>query len=240
MKNRFLSVAILALGLTACDTLNKVATVAKAINMVPTTEETIQGLKEALKNGVQGGVNVLSQAGSFYKNDAIKVLFPPEVANFESKLRNWGLGGEVDKAVKALNDGAESAMGKAMPIFFDAITNMTVEDAMGILKGGNSAATNYLKRTTTALTSAFKPVIQNALDEVGATKYYTDLVSVYNKLNIGGEKINPDLNSYVTEKAMGALFSKIEEEENAIRSNPAKRTSDILKKVFDYADSQKG
>ena len=158
-------------------------------------------------------------------------------------LLNALIGGELDKCVKAMNDGAENAMAKALPIFKDAVLKMSFSDAMGILRGGNGAATNYLRSTTTAaLNAAFQPVIKAALDEVNLTQYWNPIVSNVNKYKglLGlTHDINPDLNQYVTEKATYGLFTEIEKEENAIRADPVKRTSEILKKVFSYADSQK-
>lgn len=239
MKNKLFAFTAFVIALTSCDTLNKINDAAKVLNAVPTNEEVVRGLKDALKLGIGSGTDMLSKAGSFFNDNALKILLPPDVAKMEARLRDIGLGADVDRAIKSLNDGAEKAVGLAKPIFTDAITNMSFSDAMSILKGGKSSATNYLKQTTTtALLSAFKPVIQNALDQVGATKYWTDLVTIYNKIPFV-EKINSDLNGYVTEKATTALFNVVEKEENAIRDNPAKRTTEILRKVFSYADSQK-
>jgi hypothetical protein len=144
-----------------------------------------------------------------------------------------------------MNDGAENAMDKAMPIFKDAIMNMSFADAMGVLRGGNGAATQYLRNTTTtSLQQAFKPVIQQSLNDVRITEYWNPIIREINKpLNktlLGiKQDINPDLNAYVTEKATTALFQEIEQQENAIRANPAERTTAMLKKVFEYADTQK-
>lgn len=241
-KSYFLGAAI-AVVFTSCDILMQAASA-----IVPTNDEVVQGLKEALVKGVSTGTQNLNVRGAFFKNAALKILLPPEVQNVESKIRSSALlntliGPQLDKCVQAMNDGAENAMGKAMPIFKDAVMNMSFSDAMGVLKGGNGAATNYLRKTTTtALHAAFKPVIKNALDEVQITKYWEPLVTDINKykglLGLTSD-INPDLNQYVTEKATTGLFSEIEKQENAIRQDPAQRTSDILKKVFNYADSQK-
>lgn len=246
MKKRFLLLSVVAAGLLAsCDVLMHVAKTA----LIPTNDEIISGLKEALVNGISKGTGNLNKRGAFFSNAALKILLPPEVRNVESKIRsnvllNGLIGGQLDKCVQAMNDGAENAMGKALPIFKDAVLKMSFADAMGILKGGNSAATNYLKNTTTtALHTAFKPTIQTALDEVKVLDYWQPIVTNVNRykglLGLSND-INPDLNQYVTEKATTALFGEIEKQENAIRSNPAERTSALLKKVFDYADTQKG
>jgi hypothetical protein len=149
------------------------------------------------------------------------------------------MGPQVDNVIAKLNEGAENAVQTAKPIFIDAVTGMSFSDAMGVLTGGKGAATKYLKNSTTeALTASFKPKIQEALNQVGVTKYWGDLVNQYNRIPMV-QKMNPDLNSFVTEKALVALFSKVEEEENTIRTNTASRTTPLMKKVFSYADSQK-
>jgi len=236
MKTRILAIALLC-SLPACDILQHAVKISE-LNPIPTESEVVAGLKEALRNGTGQGADLLAKPGAFFNNNLIKILFPPEVAGIEQKLRAIGLGSEVDRAVKALNEGAEKAMLQAKPIFSDAISNMSIGDAMGILKGGQGAATNYLRNTTgTALRAAFKPAIAQALNSVGATRYWSDLFNAYNKIPLV-KPVTTDLETYVTEKATVALFSEIEKEENAIRANPAKRTSEILKKVFNYADLQ--
>ena len=146
----------------------------------------------------------------------------------------------MDKCVTALNEGAENAMGKAAPIFVSAIKNMSISDAMGILKGADNAATNYLMSTTTSsLHTAFKPEIKSSLDKVGATKYWSTIFTTYNKIPFIKKKVETDLGEYVTKKGTAALFGEIAKQEKDIRTNVSSRTSDILKKVFNYADAQK-
>lgn len=148
-----------------------------------------------------------------------------------------GLGGEVDRAILAINRGAESAAIEAKPIFVNAIKQMNIQDALGILQGQPTAATDFLKRTTNAqLMELFQPKIQASLDEVGATKYYEDVASSFNKIPFSKNKIDPDLNAYVTQKAIDGLFILIAEEEKNIRENPLGRTSDLMKKVFAAQD----
>lgn len=197
-----------------------------------TTQEVGEGLKEALVKGISTGSEKVSQLDGYFKNPQIKIPFPPDVKKVEDRLRQIGLGDEVDKFVMTLNRGAEDAAKEAKPIFITAIRSMTIEDAWAILKGDKDAATQYLKKTTTAqLKEKFKPVIQNSLNKVNATKYYGDLVSSYNKIPLV-EKVNPDLNDYATDKAIEGLFVMIAAEEKNIRENPVARTTDLLKKVF--------
>ncbi len=233
-KFYILSFAAIA-SLSSCDILMNAAS-----SLVPSTAEIAAGLKEALIKGVMNGTTSLNKPGAFLKNAVLKILMPPEVANIESKLRAVGLGSSVDKCINALNEGAENAMGKAAPIFKSAITSLSISDALGILKGENNAATKYLEQTTTSsLHTAFNPEIKTSLDKVGATKYWTDIFSLYNKIPLVTKKVETDLPKYVTGKATTALFGEIANQEKAIRNNVAERTSDLLKKVFNYADTQK-
>jgi hypothetical protein len=206
----------------------------KAINtdQKPTTAEVGEGLKEALIKGISKGSDLVSQMDGYFKNPEIKIPFPPEVKKVEDKLRQVGLGSEVDKFVMSLNRGAEDAAKEAKPIFISAIKQLTIQDAWAILKGEPDAATQFLKRTTTAqLKEKFKPVIQNSLNKVNATKYYGDLVNTYNKIPLV-QKVNPNLDDYATDRAIEGLFVMIAKEEKNIRQDPLARTTELLKKVF--------
>ena len=151
----------------------------------------------------------------------------------ENTLRTIGLNSIVDKAILQINRGAEEAAGFAQPIFVDAIKNMTLSDAIGLIRNGDTSATHFFREKTTAkLLTAFTPVIRSSLDNVQATKYYGDIVNRYNNFPTTFTKINPDLVGYVTAKATNALFDLVAQEEKNIRTNFAARTSDILKKVF--------
>lgn len=197
-----------------------------------TTTEVAQGLKEALIKGISKGSDLVSQVDGYFKNPEIKIPFPPEVKKVEERLRQIGLGNEVDKFVLTLNRGAEDAAREAKPIFIEAIRSMTIEDAWAILRGEDDAATQYLKRTTSGLLKEkFKPVIQNSLNKVNATKYYSDIVTRYNQIPLV-QKVNPDLDDYATDKAIEGLFLMIAKEEKNIRENPVARTTELLKKVF--------
>ena len=197
-----------------------------------TTTEVAQGLKEALIKGISNGSDLVSQVDGYFKNPEIKIPFPPEVKKVEDRLRQIGLGNEVDKFVLTLNRGAEDAAREAKPIFIEAIKSMTIEDAWAILRGEDDAATQYLKRTTSGLLKEkFKPVIQNSLNKVNATKYYSEIVTRYNQIPLV-QKVNPDLDDYATDKAIEGLFLMIAKEEKNIRENPVARTTALLKKVF--------
>jgi hypothetical protein len=195
--------------------------------------EITAGLKEALNVGARNATGKVSTVNGFFGNQLIKVLMPPEAKKIESTLRSVGMGSYVDKAILSMNRAAEDASGKAVPIFTEAITSMSITDGITILRGGNDAATQFLKgRTTTPLTAAFRPVIQASLEKVQATRYWAEMVNVYNRLPTTRQKLNPDLAQYVTERALSGIFVYVAEEEAKIRTNPAARISEILKKVF--------
>lgn len=195
------------------------------------TDDVAAGLKEALNNGINNGTAKLSAVDGFFKDAAIKILLPPEAEKMEKTLRGFGLGKIVDDAVLSMNRAAEDAAKSAAPIFLDAVKQMSINDAWGILKGGDTAATVYLKNKTTAsLTAAFKPVIDKSLEKTDATKYWNKAFTTYNKFTFN--KINPDLSAYVTEKALYGIFHEVGEQEKLIRKDPLARTSDMLKKVF--------
>ncbi|MES2331361.1 MAG: DUF4197 domain-containing protein [Bacteroidota bacterium] len=197
------------------------------------TDDIVSGLKEALVQGSQKGTSALSQVDGFFGNAALKILLPAEAQKVESTLRRVGLGKQVDDAILSMNRAAEDAAKSAAPIFVNAIKQMSFQDALGILKGGDTAATGYLRgKTTSELTTAFKPVINQSLEKVNATKYWNTLITSYNKINILGQKVNPDLSAYVTDKALNGIFYQVALEEKSIRKDPVARTSDILKKVF--------
>jgi hypothetical protein len=190
------------------------------------------GLKEALLNGINKGVDQLSKPDGYFKDMAIKILLPEEAQKAEATLRKMGMDKQVDEAIEAMNRAAEDAANGAKDIFVDAVKQMTFQDAMNILRGEQDAATQYLDKTTrTALTEKFQPVIKVSLDKVDATKYWETIFSKYNKVPFV-KPINPDLEEYVTQKALDGLFYQIAKQEAEIRTNPGARTSELMKKVF--------
>jgi hypothetical protein len=195
-------------------------------------DEVVKGLKEALTIGTNNSTTVAAKPDGFFKNPLIKIPFPPDAKKMDTELRKIGMGKDVDKFVMTLNHGAEEAAKSAAPIFVAAITGMTITDGISLLKGGDNAATNYLKDKTSAdLKVKFKPIIQAALKKVEITKYWNPLVKSYNKIPFV-EKVNPNLDDYCTLKAMDGLFKLIAGEELKIRKDPAARVTDLLKKIF--------
>jgi hypothetical protein len=195
------------------------------------SEDIVSGLKEALSVGAQKSSNQLSSVDGFFKDAVIKILMPEEAKKVESKLRMLGMGDLVDNAILSMNRAAEDASKSAAPIFLNAIKSMTIKDGLNILKGSDTAATGYLRSATTVqLVNAFKPIIEESLKKVNATKYWNDVFSAYNKVSF--KKVDTDLSSYVTTRALNGLFYYVAVEEKNIRKDPAARVSDILKKVF--------
>ena len=227
MKKIF-TISLLTFLLTGCDVLKSLPA-----GYGITEAEAGQGVKEALAQGVTIAVLNLNKTDGFFGNEAYKLFMPADAQKIVNTLRDLGMGSLVDKAVLAINRGAEDAVGFAKPIFVDAIKEMTLVDAINIVRGSNDAATNYFRQKTTAkLIAAFTPSIKTSLDKVNATRYYADVVNTYNNFPTTFTKINPDLPSYVVGKAVDALFDQVAKEEANIRANPLARTTEILKKVF--------
>ena len=196
-----------------------------------TSDEIVAGLKEALTQGANKTGTKLSTVDGFFKDAAIKILMPDDVRKVETKLRALGMGKIFDQAVESMNRAAEDASKSAAPIFVSAIKQMRVQDAVDILKGTDTAATYFLRKSTSNdLTHAFLPVVQNSLKKVNATKYWGQVFTLYNK--VSSTPVNTDINEYVTQRAMNGIFYYVGEEEKKIRTNPAERVTALLKKVF--------
>ena len=227
MKKIFIAAAIAAL-FYGCDVLKSLPGTSGV-----TEYEAAQGIKEALSQGLVKAVLQLNKEDGFFKDAFYKILLPPDAKKIENTLRDLGLGKAVDKAILQINRGAEDAAGYAKPIFVDAIKSMTLSDAIGLVRNGDTSATHFFRmKTTDKLIAAFLPVIRSSLDKVDATRYYGDIVSRYNNFPTTFKKINPDLPSFVTSRATDALFDLVAKEEKNIRENFAARTTDLLRKVF--------
>ena len=208
----------------------------KSGNILTSNLDIASGLKEALQKGVTEQVTKLTAVDGFYQNQAVKILFPEELQKVDRTLRSIGMSSLADEGIKVLNRAAEDAVKEATPIFVNAITSMKIADAKNILLGADNSATTYLKTSTsTALYSKFSPVIQQSLEKVGADKIWENIIAKYNKVPLV-TKVNPDLNDYVTNKAMDGVFTMISVEEKDIRTNISARTSPLLKKVFALQD----
>ena len=203
------------------------------INKIPfSEEEAANALKETLDKGIKKGVSVLSIKDGYFANPKVKITFPKNATKVADKLKQLGMQKQVDEVVLSINRAAEDAAISAKPIFANAIKKMSIKDAIGIVKGNKTAGTDYLNRNTnSAVVNAFKPIIKSSLDKVNATKHWLSIMTTYNKIPFV-EKVNPELETYVTEKAISGLFFMLAQQEIAIRENPKERTSALLKKVF--------
>ncbi len=194
-------------------------------------DDIVSGLKEALSLGAQKSTDKLSAVDGFFKDAAVKILLPKEVRDIESKMRMFGMGKLVDDAELSMNRAAEDASKSAAPIFLSAIKQMSITDALNILRGTDTAATSYLRRTTTVqLANSFMPIVEESLKKTDANKYWKDVFTTYNRFS--SKPVDTDINSYVTGKALDGIFYYVAQEEVNIRQNPAGRVTDILKKVF--------
>lgn len=213
------------------DILNKVNKGTSGQGSSLSNDDIISGLKEALRVGTDSSSKRLSKMDGFFRDAAIKIWMPEEAKKVEKTLRNVGMGSMVDKAILSMNRAAEDAASGVGNIFWDAIRQMSITDGLKILRGGDFAATDYLKlMTTRQLTEKFRPVIEASLVKVDATKYWKDVFTNYNRFS--KDQVNTDLTAYVTEKALAGLFHNISLEEQKIRKDPAAQVTDILKKVF--------
>ncbi|WP_162051968.1 DUF4197 domain-containing protein [Pontibacter pamirensis] len=235
-KLLYTSLFALTLGASACTVADVQRTMdgvlAGTAGAPVTQSEVASGLKQALEVGIRKGSNQASQTDGYYRNPLIRIPFPEDVQRVENTLRQVGLGNEVDKFILQLNRGAEDAAKSAVPIFVNAIKQLTIADAWAILRGDKDAATQYLKRTTSQqLYNTFNPIMVTSLEKTNATRYYTDIVNQYNKIPLT-QKVNPDLDDYATQKAIDGLFVMIAQEEAEIRENPVARTTELLRRVF--------
>ena len=191
------------------------------------------GIKEALAIGTEKAVASLSRKDGYFANQAVKILMPSSIQRVADVARKLGFERQVDEFVLSMNRAAEAAAPLASRYFGDAIRDMSLDDARALVTGGQTSATDYFRsKTHDKLYAAFKPVVSQKVGEVGATRSDNDLMGRYEKVPFVGSSQSLDLDDYVTNKSLDGLFHMVGEEEKSIRSNPAARTTDLLKKVF--------
>lgn len=198
-------------------------------------DEVISGLKEALRLGTERSVQKAGAADGFWNDARIKIPFPPEAIKVKNTLTDLGMKKPVEDFERTLNKAAEEAAKEAVPVFVDAITSMSIQDGFNLLNGGENAATNFLReKTSAALRTRFTPVVQQATTKVALTSYWTPVANAYNTASLltGGQAVDPDLNAYVTTRALDGLFLLLADEEKKIRQDPAARATALLQKVF--------
>lgn len=236
MKNSFI-VLFVAIVITSCGSLNEI------VNSIPggsggvlTQDQIGLGLKQALNQGINTEVSKLTATDGFFKNELVKILLPEELRKVDSGLRKIGLSSVADEGLKLLNRAAEDATKEAVPIFVDAVKNISFNDAKQILLGDERAATAYLETATQqALYAKFSPIINKKLGEVGATELWSGAINKYNSLPLTSS-VNPDLTDYVTQQALQGVYKVIAKEEIEIRGNISERRTDLLKRVFALQD----
>jgi Protein of unknown function (DUF4197) len=190
------------------------------------------GLQEALKVGTVNAVLQTGKIDGFFANQAIKILMPKSLQAMEQPLRFVGFGPKIDEFVLGMNRAAEKAVPFAKDIFWDAIGQMTFDDARKILNGRDTAATDYFKaKTSKKLHAAFRPTVETVMNDVGVNRQYNELIGKYQSVPFA-KNVTFDVNQYVTEKATDGLFFVVGEEEKKIRTNPTARVTDLLKDVF--------
>jgi len=234
MPSRLALIGWLLITLPACAELDQSL---KVLGLQPeggVLDETkiAAGLKEALQVGTGNAVNLTGRQDGYFRNQAIKILMPDQLRSFEKGLRTFGFGPEVDDFVMSMNRAAERAAPQAKAIFLGTIREMTFTDAKQILNGGQTAATDYFKgKTTDKLTAAFRPEVEKAMNEVGVTRQYKELVGHFKAIPFAKSDLM-DIDRYVVGKSLDGLFVMLAEEERKIRTNPSARVTDLLKEVF--------
>lgn len=227
--------------LFSCFVLTSCAELQQVVNNLPQSggmDPTMisSGLRQALDFGIDKQVTKLTRKDGFYKNNLVKILLPQELQKVDKTLRDIGLSSLADEGLKMLNRAAEDAVKTATPIFVSAVKEITFTDAKNILLGPDNSATNYLEgRTNRALYAEFNPVIKNSFQKVGADSVWENIITKYNTIPFV-TKVNPDLTDYVTNQALGGVYTMIAVEEKKIRSSIASRTTTLLRQVFALQD----
>jgi Protein of unknown function (DUF4197) len=194
--------------------------------------DAASGLRQALTDGSAAAVKLLSQENGYFGNPKVKIPLPPSLQKVEGAMRMMGMKKQADELVLSMNRAAEAAAPEARQLLVDAVKKMSVQDAKGILTGGDTAATEYFKRTTQdQLTQRFLPIVKKATDRVGLAQQYNSLAGQGAQLGLV-KKDDASIESYVTRKALDGLYLMIAEQEKSFRQNPVGATSNIVKKVF--------
>lgn len=228
-----LTTLLLAVLLIGCANMNDILGSSSGSGSVLGQQgQLANAVKQTLELSSTRAADSLSKAGGYFDNPAMKIMMPEQFNNITSTLRQFGFGRYVDDIEKSMNKGAEQAAAKAGEMFVASIKNMEVDDAIGIIRGGNTAATDYFRaETEDQLRQEYQPIIRKNLQEVGFFDEYERLLDIYNTLPVSN-KVNLDLEDYVVEQSLNGLFTRVAEEEKAIRANPLSRGSELLSSIF--------
>jgi hypothetical protein len=228
MNRRFLAASLAAFSLLTCAT--QVALGGGVASL--TSADAAGGIKAALSQGINTAVGELGAPDGFLKNPKVTIPLPPALQKAEQGLRVFGMGADADALKNGMNHAAENAMHEALPVLKNALHSMSLEDAKGILTGGNDAATAYFRRTTSAeLTTRFKPIVARATARLKLADLYNRYAGQAAKFGLLKSQ-DADVDDYVTAKALDGLFLEMAVEEQAIRKDPLGQTSSLIKKVF--------
>jgi hypothetical protein len=229
----YLSLVLIFFSFAGCIKSGALDEILRSGQDAPLDESTVAaGLKEALRVGTQRTVDSTSKLDGFLGNALIRIAMPSQFEGAAKTLRDVGLGAQVDKFELTMNRAAERASGEAVDVFWDTISRMTLADAFGILKGPETAATDYFRiHTEATLRERFRPIVQNKMSEVGLYQVYSELTDYYDKLPLA-TKPALDLDAYITDRTLSGLFTVLGQEESRIRQDPLARTTALLKRVF--------
>lgn len=246
-KITLLPLLIILPALSACNSMAPILDSVKSYqdslpdagNSMLSTQNVTTAIKQALDQGVGSAVNLLGHDGGFDPRSLYHIPLPEQFDKPASLLRQFGMGNKVDEFETRLNSAARLAVQQATPIFTQAVKDMTVSDALNIMKGADNAATVYFRdRTEASLRNKFSPIINQATDATGLTRYYKSLSATVNTLSPTFKNATPDIDNYVLDNAMNALFSRIAVEEQQIRKNPVKRTTEVMQSVYGYFEKK--
>ena len=243
---KFLPLLVILPSLSACNSMAPIMETVQAIQAgsagagnAMSSQNVATAIKQALGQGMGSAVNLLGNQGGFDPSALYRIPLPEQFNKPASLLRKFGMGSKVDEFEARLNNAAKSAVKQATPVFTQAVKDMTVSDAINIMKGEDNAATSYFReKTESSLRDKFSPIINKATNETGLTSYYKSLSSTVNTLSPSLKNATPDIDKYVLDNAMNALFSRVAVEEQQIRKDPVKRTTNLMKSVYGYFEKK--
>lgn len=236
-RRRMLTVSASACMLPACETLDPAVLegILAGSSGLLSEADAAAGIRAALDNGISHAVGIVGKTNGFWNDDLIRIPLPSKLAQVQSTLRSFGASGLLDDLALQLNRGAEKAAPVAKDIFVDAVSSLSIQDAIGIVRGADTAATEYLQgKTSTRLAQAFSPIMETALSQTGALQILNQADRQLSSVGVGGlgASASRELITHGVDYGLSGVFHYIAQEEKLIRANPAKRTSEILRRVF--------
>lgn len=234
LARRWLMLGIVAVACVGCAELSSVYGTPESSGSSNTTQPGVlaRAIKESLELGSTRAADMLSKTGGYSRSPLYRIGLPQQVQPVANRLRQFGFGGQVDRIEALMNQGAEQAAVEAKAVFIDAVRAMTITDALGIVRGNDTAATEYFRRQTeVSLRERYTPIIRRNLEQIGFYRQYQQLLGAYNQLPLA-DKPNLDLEQHVITQSLDALFKQVGEEEKLIRKDPIGRGSSAIAAVF--------